>query len=313
MLSTITSIVTCVYPSIMSGPRTLLPTANAPSSFTPNHELNSRVSVSARQTRARGARSTISFSILSVDVMCNLQVAYTPRRTDMQPKSCLLRPSYFSPVITTAMASSVLRCSKLQLRGYLAGQTATMTERPESLLKRPEQPRQPDPLRDPLSDVLKSVQLRGAVFFALESSSPWSNAMPDGATLAPVLVPHAQQVISFHVITQGACWGGLLDGPQVRMEAGDVVVFPRGDGYFMSFVRQQPPPPDVDQAFAFMRGMIGGQLPFSVKFGGGGSEQVGAICGFLGCDARPFNPLIATLPRVLHMKGAARAPEDRLT
>ncbi|HEY5452142.1 MAG TPA: AraC family transcriptional regulator [Polyangia bacterium] len=187
-----------------------------------------------------------------------------------------------------------------------------MTDRPESLLKRPE-PTQPSPLRDPLSDVLKTVRLRGAVFFALESSAPWANGMPDGETLAPVLVPRAQQIISFHVFTHGACWGGLLDGPQVRMEAGDVVVFPRGDGYFMSFVRQQqPPPPNVDQAFAFMRGMTGGQLPFSVKFGGGGSEQVGAICGFLGCDARPFNPLIATLPRMLHIKGAARAPDDRL-
>jgi len=26
------------------------------------------------------------------------------------------------------------------------------------------------------------------------------------------------------------------------------------------------------------------------------------VCGFLGCDVRPFNPLIATLPRLLHLK-----------
>lgn len=26
-----------------------------------------------------------------------------------------------------------------------------------------------------------------------------------------------------------------------------------------------------------------------------------AVCGFLGCDLRPFNPLIAALPRVLHL------------
>jgi transcriptional regulator GlxA family with amidase domain len=25
------------------------------------------------------------------------------------------------------------------------------------------------------------------------------------------------------------------------------------------------------------------------------------VCGFLGCDLRPFNPLIATLPRLLHL------------
>jgi AraC-like DNA-binding protein len=32
------------------------------------------------------------------------------------------------------------------------------------------------------------------------------------------------------------------------------------------------------------------------------------ICGFLGCDARPFNPLLSTLPRVIHVP--RRSPED---
>jgi AraC-like DNA-binding protein len=26
------------------------------------------------------------------------------------------------------------------------------------------------------------------------------------------------------------------------------------------------------------------------------------VCGFLGCDVRPFNPLLATLPRMIHMR-----------
>jgi AraC-like DNA-binding protein len=120
-------------------------------------------------------------------------------------------------------------------------------------------------------------------------------------------------VLSFHVITHGACWGGLLDGPQVRIEAGDVIVFPRGDGYFMSFARQEPTPPNVDLASGFMRGMKTGQLPFTVAFGGGGDERFGAICGFLGCDLRPFNPLLATLPRLLHIRGAVRGQDDRLS
>ena len=29
------------------------------------------------------------------------------------------------------------------------------------------------------------------------------------------------------------------------------------------------------------------------------------VCGFLGCDLRPFNPLIAALPRMLHLKAVA--------
>jgi hypothetical protein len=29
------------------------------------------------------------------------------------------------------------------------------------------------------------------------------------------------------------------------------------------------------------------------------------LCGFLACDARPFNPLLAGLPRLLRMPGLA--------
>jgi AraC-like DNA-binding protein len=43
------------------------------------------------------------------------------------------------------------------------------------------------------------------------------------------------------------------------------------------------------------------RLPLAVTFDGGGAERAKVICGFLGCDARPFNPLLAALPRVLHL------------
>jgi AraC-like DNA-binding protein len=45
------------------------------------------------------------------------------------------------------------------------------------------------------------------------------------------------------------------------------------------------------------------RLPVVVRCQGGGPERAKVICGFLGCDARPFNPLLATLPRVLHLRG----------
>jgi AraC-like DNA-binding protein len=183
-----------------------------------------------------------------------------------------------------------------------------MTERPDPLLRSPDR----EHARDPLSDVLRTVRLRGAVFFMLDMTAPWAAGMPDGEALAPIVVPRAQRVISYHVIAEGSCWGGLLDGAPVRFEAGDVIVFPRGDGYFMSMAPQAPVAPDAEQAFAFMRGMKGGQLPFVVRGGGGGQERLGVICGFLGCDVRPFNPLLATLPRLLHVKRASRRPGDGL-
>lgn len=189
-----------------------------------------------------------------------------------------------------------------------------MTDRPDPLLAHPKptEPVRPAPMRDPLSDVLRTVRLRGAVFFMLESSAPWGTAMADGETLAPILVPQAQQVLSFHVITQGTCWGGLLDGPQQRFDTGDIIVFPRGDGYFMGLPPQPTRAPNIEQASGFMQRMKSGGLPFLLQFGGGGAERLGVVCGFLGCDVRPFNPLLGTLPRLLHIKGVAGRQDDRL-
>jgi AraC-like DNA-binding protein len=36
------------------------------------------------------------------------------------------------------------------------------------------------------------------------------------------------------------------------------------------------------------------------------------LCGFLGCDALPFNPVLAALPRLLHVRGTAGHGDDRL-
>jgi AraC-like DNA-binding protein len=43
----------------------------------------------------------------------------------------------------------------------------------------------------------------------------------------------------------------------------------------------------------------------TARLDGGGADRATIVCGFLGCDARPFNPLLAALPRLLHMPGAA--------
>src|SRR5690349_8533593 len=75
MRTTVTSNTRCSYPGFVIRPRTVRPTSNGPSSFTPNHVPNSRESVRARQTRALGARSRMSFRIESGAVMCNLLVA----------------------------------------------------------------------------------------------------------------------------------------------------------------------------------------------------------------------------------------------
>jgi AraC-like DNA-binding protein len=150
---------------------------------------------------------------------------------------------------------------------------------------------------DTLSDVLRAVRLTGAVFFALDAAAPWVTELPPGRELGPRLMPGVEHLIEYHVLTGGSCWGGIVGGTPVRLETGDVIVFPQGDPHVMSSAPGMRGLPNEE---AFARARVS-RLPIPVKIGQGGAERTEVICGFLGCDARPFNPLLATLPRVLHV------------
>jgi AraC-like DNA-binding protein len=57
--------------------------------------------------------------------------------------------------------------------------------------------------------------------------------------------------------------------------------------------------------------MAAGELPFIVE-DGGGATATHLICGFLGCDVRPFNPVLAALPRLVRLRAPADPASDRL-
>lgn len=150
---------------------------------------------------------------------------------------------------------------------------------------------------DALSDVLRTVRLTGAVFFDVDASSPWVAEAPPGRLLAPYVMPGAQHLIEYHVVTTGSCWGGLAGEPQVQLMAGDVIVFPHGDAHVMSSAPGMRAPADANTVPKPPHP----PLPIRIRQGGGGPDGSRVICGFLSCDVRPFNPLLATLPRLLRV------------
>jgi len=152
---------------------------------------------------------------------------------------------------------------------------------------------------DPLSDVLRGVRLTGAVFFAVDAAAPWVAEAPAAPAIAPYILPGVEHVIEYHVVTSGTCWGGLLDEPAIRLEAGDVIVFPQGDSHVMSSAPGMRGTPDIE----VHRSATHARLPVALSLGENGGERSQLICGFLGCDARPFNPLLSALPRVIHVRG----------
>ncbi|MET0850177.1 MAG: AraC family transcriptional regulator [Candidatus Rokuibacteriota bacterium] len=148
------------------------------------------------------------------------------------------------------------------------------------------------------------MRLTGAVFFRVEARAPWVIEVPDTSRLSSVTLPRAQHVISYHVVTRGACWGALGDDAPVRLTEGDVLVIPHGDAYVMSMAPGMRGGPDTAEVLAFMQAMVAGRLPFTIVEGGDGPERLELVCGFLGCDVHPFNPLLAALPRVLPVRQA---------
>lgn len=153
-------------------------------------------------------------------------------------------------------------------------------------------------MMDTLSEVLRAVRLTGAVFFAVDASAPWVAETPSGSSVGALVMPGVEHIISYHVIASGSCWAGLLDEPAIKLEAGDIIVFPQGDPHVVSSAPGMRGTTDMD---AF-RAVIDSPAPVSLSIRGGAPKHEQVVCGYLGCDARPFNPLLATLPRIMHLR-----------
>jgi len=152
---------------------------------------------------------------------------------------------------------------------------------------------------DVLSDVLHSVRLTGAVYFDFELSSPWVAEAPPAREIPATVMPGAQRVVEYHLVARGECWGGVVGEPPIRLSAGDMIVFPQGDPHVLSSEPGLRAAPDMS---LFVRRTT--PLPLVYERGGGGANRARVVCCFLGCDERPFNPLLAALPRTIHVSGA---------
>jgi len=160
--------------------------------------------------------------------------------------------------------------------------------------------------QDTLSDLLRSVRLRGVLFFHVDCIEPWVTEAPNASVMAPAVMPGAEHLMEYHVVVHGTCWAAVVGEPPIRLEQGDVIVFPHGDAHVMSSAPGFRAEPDA----GLLRDWHAPQLPFMLQQGMNecalvdeGPPQPGQaslLCGFLGCDRRPFNPLLAALPKMIH-------------
>jgi AraC-like DNA-binding protein len=152
---------------------------------------------------------------------------------------------------------------------------------------------------DPLSEVLRSMRLTGGVFMKGEFTAPWCISAHVGPEDCAPFGTVPRDIIAYHYVTKGRMLLMVLGQPHVEVGQGEVILLPRNDPHTLAsaagLLAEAPeeliiPTPD-------------GGLSKIVH--GGGGEETGIYCGFLGNDT-PNDILLSVLPAMLRLK----VPED---
>ena len=172
---------------------------------------------------------------------------------------------------------------------------------------------------DTLSDVLRTVRLRTAVFYYVSCDGEWVAEAPTfarhrGGRHAGSRARHGVSRADVRRML-----GRSRRRDAIRMRRGDVVLLPHGDAHVVSSAPGMRADPAVDSYFerrarsgrfasittAARRRML--DLDSQPPPPSAAAHRRQFVCGFIGCDLKPFNPLIATLPRMLHLPAEGRS------
>ena len=148
---------------------------------------------------------------------------------------------------------------------------------------------------DALSDALRVLQLKGAVFLDAEFTAPWCVQSDAGHPILPDM-PTGPHSVFFHVLTEGRCKARLVSGGEtLEFAAGDLVMLPRDDTHLLGSDLHLAP----TLADSLVRPAAECEL-MRIEHGGGG-ERTRFVCGFLRYDQRLCGPMLETLPRLLRV------------
>ena len=135
---------------------------------------------------------------------------------------------------------------------------------------------------DPLSQILKLLNLSGCVYFNAEFRAPWGMTIP------------SNDAAQFHLIVQGAC-RLESDGNEYVLSTGDVVVFPHGTTHKIYDGR----PEVLVDGREVMQKITSGEKIFNE----GGRVTTQIICGHFEFDRSLPHPLISSLPDCMLVRG----------
>ncbi|CAD5279083.1 conserved hypothetical protein [Alteromonas sp. 38] len=155
---------------------------------------------------------------------------------------------------------------------------------------------------DVLTDVLNSLHIQGALYFEVEAGQPWVLVNPPMNSIGSYMLPDVEHVIPFHIMLSGEGWAKSVSdsSPPVKLETGDVVMFPMGTSHSLTSNIDSWEGQPVDTSF--YQQTAAKKQPFTaVKLGEDGTRSY-LVCGYIGFNAKPLNTVLNTLPNMLVVK-----------
>jgi len=150
---------------------------------------------------------------------------------------------------------------------------------------------------DVLTDVLESIHVRSLIVGRFEFTAPWGLKMTRG-------------IPGFYVVTRGSCWLDVEGLDPVQLAGGDFVVIPKGQAHVIRDNRRTKALP-VEEVLrgcpSHKRCQPGGVF----QYGGGGAATT-IVGGCFRIDDAASNPLIRSLPPIIHVRGDRGAPVEWL-
>ena len=144
---------------------------------------------------------------------------------------------------------------------------------------------------DTLSDLLRTVRLRGAVFYHVEGAAPWVAETPCAAEIIPGIMPGVEHMLEFHAVVSGSCWAAIVGETAVLSSTpGTWCSFPQGDAHVMSSEPGMRTPRADKDFFLHPASACSSRSELSIRDAEatlarcdlGGRECTQLVCGFLG-------------------------------
>lgn len=142
---------------------------------------------------------------------------------------------------------------------------------------------------DVLTDALEAIHLKSRVYGRLELSAPWGLRMEGGRS-------------GFYVITRGTCWLELPGVDPIQLASGDFVLLPKGQPHTIRDSRRTRAAAAAE-VFAKRAQSAQGCQPGGIRRYGGGGALTTMVGGCFVFEDGQTNPLVASLPPVVHVKG----------